>query len=195
MMTCIRLSILALLVISYNIGSVSGYSRLSPRSYPSHGSIKNIGRQAIAKHVQKPLTSPWNQNTMHSLTAKSSDEVSSQVSTESEKNPLKIAFAAVWISLVVYVFGNIAPPDVSPTFTSEMIQKILTSPYDGTVNPIFVAIFNLLGVYPALFASFLLPGAKKQPVPAWPFVYGSFALGFFAAGPYLALRDIKTSGK
>jgi hypothetical protein len=109
-------------------------------------------------------------------------------------NPLKYAYFSVWLALVVYVFGNIAPADVDPDFSATMIQKILTTPYDGTVNPIFVAIFNLLGVYPALFASLLLPASKKQPIVAWPFIFGAFALGYFAEGPYLAFRKIRTSG-
>ena len=29
----------------------------------------------------------------------------------------------------------------------------------------------------------------RQPVPPQPFVLGAFALGFFAVGPYLALRN------
>lgn len=37
-----------------------------------------------------------------------------------------------------------------------------------------------------------LPGAKDQkPVPTVPFLAASFALGFFALGPYLSVREIR----
>ncbi len=53
-------------------------------------------------------------------------------------------------------------------------------------------IFNMLGVLPFVYASLLLPGARDQkPVPAAPFCVLSFALGFFALGPYLALREFR----
>lgn len=51
-----------------------------------------------------------------------------------------------------------------------------------------------IGVLPAIFASLLLPGSKKQKVPALPFVIGSFAGGYFLIGPYLGLRELSTSG-
>lgn len=95
---------------------------------------------------------------------------------ELEENPLKIPFITVWALFIAYAF-NLSPPDADPTFTGDVIQKILNTPFDGSVNPIFVAIFNYLGVYPAIFAALLLPGAKPQKVPALPFVFSSFALG------------------
>jgi len=65
--------------------------------------------------------------------------------------------------------------------------------YQGTVSPIFVALFNSLGIIPAIYASLLLPGANnKQKVPGLLFVISSFALGFFGVGPYLGLRRINT---
>lgn len=50
----------------------------------------------------------------------------------------------------------------------------------------------MLGILPFVYTSLLLPGARAQrPVPAAPFCIGSFALGFFALGPYLALREFR----
>ena len=70
---------------------------------------------------------------------------------------------------------------------------MITAPFDGSISPIFVALFNSLGVLPAVYASLLLPGGKIQKVPALPFVIGSFALGFFGIGPYLGIRTINTT--
>lgn len=80
------------------------------------------------------------------------------------------------------------------------------APDDGVaVNQVFAALFNAMGLMPALYAALLVPagrsggGAKGREggggflssfpprLPAFPFVAGSFALGFFALGPYLAL--------
>lgn len=50
----------------------------------------------------------------------------------------------------------------------------------------------MLGILPFIYTSLLVPGARDQtPVPAAPFCVGSFALGFFALGPYLALREYR----
>lgn len=58
---------------------------------------------------------------------------------------------------------------------------------------VFINIFNALGVLPAVMASMLVGGGSfrkgRQPVPAQPFVFGAFALGFFSVGPYLAVRN------
>ncbi|MEL7370000.1 MAG: hypothetical protein AAFN74_13860 [Myxococcota bacterium] len=62
-----------------------------------------------------------------------------------------------------------------------------------------IAIFNLMGVWPILFAAPLWADGPMQRVPAWPFVILSFAAGAFILGPYLLLRNwtapAKTSGK
>ncbi len=72
---------------------------------------------------------------------------------------------------------------------------MISTPFDGSITPIFVAIFNLLGVYPLIYASLLLSGSKGQRIPALPFVVSSMALGFFGIGPYLGLREYNTDVK
>jgi hypothetical protein len=56
---------------------------------------------------------------------------------------------------------------------SDIIMTMVKTPFNGSISPIFVAIFNLLGVYPLIYASLLLPGAKEQRIPALPFVVSS----------------------
>jgi len=113
---------------------------------------------------------------------------------ESIVDPPRSIYFILWISFVIYAF-MIAPGGSAEAtlIDNELIKKLILTPYDGTTNPIFVALFNLLGILPAIYASLLLPGSKKQSVPALPFVILSFALGFFAAGPYLGLRSIQNS--
>lgn len=63
----------------------------------------------------------------------------------------------------------------------------------GPETAIYYSIFNGLGVLPAVFASVLCGGGSfgkgRQPVPPQPFVFAAFALGYFALGPYLAVRN------
>jgi len=58
---------------------------------------------------------------------------------------------------------------------------MIQSPFapENVNSPIFGSIFNALGILPAVYASLLLPGTKKQKVPGLAFVVSSFALGFF----------------
>ena len=51
----------------------------------------------------------------------------------------------------------------------ELLKTLVASPLSATVNPIFVAIFNSLGILPFVYSALLLPGAKNQNIPAWPF--------------------------
>jgi len=83
---------------------------------------------------------------------------------------------------------------------------------------VFTALFNIMGVYPAVYAALLVPAARsgnKVPaiivlssachiavaenlnsqrchavqIPAWPFITASFATGIFALLPYFAIWD------
>lgn len=90
----------------------------------------------------------------------------------------------VWLGLVGYAFLG-APPDQPETL--ELIQRLIRFQVDG-INPLIVALFNLMGVWPGIYAGVLLTDGRGQKIPAWPFVAGSFALGAFALLPYLALR-------
>jgi len=102
-----------------------------------------------------------------------------------------LAIAGTWIALLTY--SVLLAPGKSPderVADQALIQQIFTTPFDGSVNPLFCCIFNMLGIWPMIYAATLLPGADRQsPAPALPFVAGSFFLGAFALSPYLALRE------
>jgi len=103
----------------------------------------------------------------------------------------------VWACLIFYSF-TFAPGmnDEGKLFDKTLIETILAAPYDGKVSPFFVAVFNSLGIWPAVYAATLLPGSRNQsPVPALPFLGGSFFLGAFALSPYLALREYRGMGR
>ena len=96
----------------------------------------------------------------------------------------RIILAALWLGFVGYAFG-LAPP-AQPDTTS-LILNLSTGQWQG-LNPLVVALFNVMGVWPVIYASVLLLDGQSQSFPAWPFVAQSFGLGAFALLPYLILR-------
>ena len=103
-------------------------------------------------------------------------------------DPSRLGLVALWLGL-----GSVAAlvaPKGTTDFDMNLVTTLIGSPFSGAVNPIFESLFNSLGVVPAVYAALLLPGAKDQPrIPTVPPLAASFALGFFALGPYLIARE------
>ena len=107
------------------------------------------------------------------------------------KDPARLAIAGAWVSLGS--FATFGAPAGTSAFDLELVKTIVGAPFSGAANPLFEALFNALGVVPATYACLLMPGAKDQKIPAALCVGASFALGFFALGPYLVLREPRTA--
>ncbi len=97
----------------------------------------------------------------------------------------KIAFGLLWLGFVTYAFV-FAPPDQPDTF--ELIKNLSTGQWQG-INPLVVALFNIMGVFPIIYSAVLFIDGRGQKIPAWLFAIPSFAVGVFALLPYLALRE------
>ena len=97
----------------------------------------------------------------------------------------KLGFWLIWILFAVYAF-IFAPPDRPDTFL--LIQKLIAGEWQST-NAYIVALFNLMGVFPLVYACMLASDGRGQKVPAWLFSSISFFLGAFALLPYFALRE------
>ena len=97
----------------------------------------------------------------------------------------KLGFWLIWILFAVYAFV-FAPPDRPDTFL--LIQKLIAGEWQST-NAYIVALFNLMGVFPLVYACMLASDGRGQKVPAWLFSAISFFLGAFALLPYFALRE------
>jgi hypothetical protein len=95
-----------------------------------------------------------------------------------------IAFWLLWAGFSAYAF-LLAPPNQPDTFA--LIQNLSTGQWDG-INPLVIALFNIMGVLPMLYACLLLIDGRGQRTPAWLFASASFGVGAFALLPYLALR-------
>jgi len=67
---------------------------------------------------------------------------------------------------------------------------------DNSVNPLFVALFGSLGVWPLIYAALLLPlKPRDQELSPLPFVLASAAFGMVAVTPYLALTRYDQKGE
>lgn len=96
----------------------------------------------------------------------------------------KIAFSLIWLGFISYAF-LLAPPN-DPN-TSQLIERLINFELEE-INPLIVAIFNLMGILPLMYAPLLLIDGKGQKLPAWIFMVLSFGVGAFAVLPYLAFR-------
>ncbi|NEP15930.1 MAG: DUF2834 domain-containing protein [Leptolyngbya sp. SIO4C1] len=101
----------------------------------------------------------------------------------------RIFLALLWIGFVIYAFG-FAPPAQPDTLA--LIQQLSTGQW-AAINPAVVALFNLMGVWPMIYACLVLIDGRAQSVPAWPFVALSFGVGAFALLPYLVLRTANSA--
>ena len=111
------------------------------------------------------------------------------------REPQRVATACAWVALGS--FATFGAPSGTSAFDLELVKSLVSAPFTGAVNPLFEALFNSLGVVPATYACLMMPGAKgnKSPFPAALCVGASFALGFFALGPYLVTREPRTRVK
>ncbi|MDZ8051911.1 MAG: DUF2834 domain-containing protein [Aulosira sp. ZfuVER01] len=96
----------------------------------------------------------------------------------------KIIYFSLWIGFITYAF-LLAPPDQPDTF--ELIKKLSIGQWQG-INPLVIALFNLMGIWPLIYSAVVFIDGRGQKISAWPFATASFAVGAFALLPYLALR-------
>ncbi|MBD2040361.1 DUF2834 domain-containing protein [Microcoleus sp. FACHB-672] len=97
----------------------------------------------------------------------------------------KFGFGLLWIGMITYA-SFLAPPNQPDTF--ELIKNLSLGNLEG-INPLIVALFYIMGVWPMIYSCLLFFDGRGQKVPAWPFAAVSFGVGAFSLLPYLALRE------
>lgn len=75
---------------------------------------------------------------------------------------LRVALGLLWVSFVVYAF-LFAPPNQPDTFA--LIQDLSTGKWQG-INPLVIALFNIMGVLPMLYSCFLYSDGRMQKLSA-----------------------------
>jgi len=103
------------------------------------------------------------------------------------------SIASLWVGLITYIaIGAPGKDEVSSALDADLLASLIANPLDPSVPPFFCVLFNLMGIWPAWYASVLLPGSQDQkPLPCAPFLVASVAVGMFALSPYLALREYR----
>lgn len=97
----------------------------------------------------------------------------------------KIGFGLLWLGFSLYAFV-LAPEDQADSLS--LIQKLVAMDWEG-INPLVIALFNLMGIWPMIYGCVLFADGCGQKLPAWPFASLSFAVGAFALLPYLTWRQ------
>jgi hypothetical protein len=95
-----------------------------------------------------------------------------------------MVFWLIWLLFTGYAF-LLAPPD-SPE-TLQLIINLSTGQWTG-INPLIIALFNLMGIWPMIYAAVMLFDGSDQKFKPGFFSVASFGVGAFAILPYLALR-------
>jgi hypothetical protein len=99
---------------------------------------------------------------------------------------LNIPAASAWVALTAWAFSTVAPGELND---NALLEQFLEDPVHPGVNALFYLVFNFFAVIPVILASVMLPqGRSNTGLPAGPFLAASTFLGYFAFGPYLALR-------
>lgn len=104
------------------------------------------------------------------------------------RTALSIGLGALWVGILGYIF--MFSPNQTPFRDQIFLEKLvgLGSNEGIQINRVFFALFNLMGVYPAIYAALLNPAARSSnKVPLAPFLALSFGAGVFALLPYFAL--------
>jgi hypothetical protein len=96
----------------------------------------------------------------------------------------QLIFGMLWLGFTGYAFW-LAPPDRADTL--QLIINLSTGKWEG-INPLVIALFNLMGILPMIYACLMLIDGKTQKLAAGLFTSASFGVGAFAILPYLALR-------
>ena len=97
----------------------------------------------------------------------------------------RVSLFLLWFVFVAYTIA-LAPLDQPDTWP--LVKNLLTFQLSN-VNPIVVAIFWLLGVWPMIFACLMFFDGRMQKFRAWPYFIGSNGTGVMCLLPYLFLRD------
>lgn len=97
-------------------------------------------------------------------------------------------YGGLWA--VFLAFGLFfSPGTIGDPADTAMIQAYIDNPAapEG-INPVFLFIFNGLGVMPLVISQLACPQGSKDGPPAAPFLSAAFGMGYGAAGLYLSLR-------
>lgn len=93
-----------------------------------------------------------------------------------------MAFLVIWLLMITYAV--FFAPSGSGGYE---FGPLLMGEWEG-IDPLILAVFNSLGIFPLVFLTLLVPNDRFR-WPAWPFALVSFGIGAFSLLPYFAFGD------
>ena len=157
------------LVTLLMIASVSGFS---------------IGTSSKKSMLSRPSKPAWQHISPQKLQLSSSSEEKEGIL--SNFSPL---YGGLWGAFLTFGLF-LSPGSVGDPTDISIIQAYIDNPAapEG-INPIFLIIFNGLGVMPLVLSQLTCPQGNKEGPPAAPFLVAALGMGYGAAGLYLGLRS------
>lgn len=103
-----------------------------------------------------------------------------------------VGLFGLWGALLGYaVFLS---PNQTPALDQYFLRKFLNMEDDGvSINAVFTSLFYVMGLWPLIYTSLLIPAGKKKGLPVFPFVALSYGIGAFGLLPWMALWGPSTS--
>jgi uncharacterized membrane protein len=71
----------------------------------------------------------------------------------------KVLFGGLWLGFLLYAVF-FAPPDAPDTLT--LIQHLSAGEWEG-LNPLIIALFNLMGIWPLVYCAVLFAEGNECP--------------------------------
>jgi hypothetical protein len=146
--------------------------------------LRRVTRLAREENAGRPRQ----REASHRIYQASPSSEGGSTSTPLFASPGSIVFAKIWLILVLWAFSPYAPGSLGSDQDTEMLNAILANPANPGINELYYCFFNFFATIPAILACLVLPQGRKGGIPAGPFLALSSAIGYFAMGPYLALR-------
>jgi len=100
----------------------------------------------------------------------------------------KLFFGSIWLALSIYAIASSTWLTSNMESDFNLITRMSTGQLSG-INPLLVAVFYIMGIFPFVYAAFILFENHEKQVSPYPFFLGSMGLGAFVLLPYLALRQ------
>ena len=150
-------------------------------------SIVNFKRGVVVDaRTHLPLRSPSDvsfKNTATTSLLLASSTGDDDESPSWQFNPLYGGFLVGFLSYAFLIAGpgqGLTGGDLD----TSIITAFITDPlHPANVNLLFVQIFNILGVFPMVITSLMVPQSSKKGLPAWPFAITGLA-GYPGFGKY-----------
>ncbi|KAI8102670.1 hypothetical protein M9434_005469 [Picochlorum sp. BPE23] len=103
-----------------------------------------------------------------------------------------VGLFGLWGALLGYaVFLS---PNQTPALDQYFLRKFLNLEDDGvSINTVFTSLFYVMGLWPLIYTSLLIPAGMRKGLPVFPFVALSYAIGAFGLLPWMALWGPSTS--